>query len=364
HLVMLGTPNMGSPCADLADGLLDPLGKRVEALRQLEPGEVAKFNSQTTNRKGVKFSILVGVFTTRTCGTGVPGDIVVPVPSAEWEIGELGYVNRIHTGLTGQQDFEFWVKPHLALGPKKAAVGASVAENNRPGFVSAPIRENLMASADLLSILSLTNSQNEAPKVVQSRNLPLKAGESAEMPVSAAANAANGITFLASSNVTVSLVDGEGETVERVEAGSPESAEIFKSFDLSGRTGNFTLRFENTGERDESAFAAVWTSTNALNLEFVELEKRSDGTVKLQAKLTNNGAPVKAASVTVKVDQQNTEAVLFDDGKHGDGEANDGVYGGVTEKLADGDHLVQGKAAVNGMTASAATVLSVGARSN
>jgi hypothetical protein len=40
------------------------------------------------------------------------------------------------------------------------------------------------------------------------------------------------------------------------------------------------------------------------------------------------------------------------------------VYGGVTEKLADGDHLVQGKAAVNGMTASAATVLSVGARSN
>ena len=364
HLVMLGTPNEGSPCADLADGLLDPLGKRVEALKQLEPGEVAKFNSQTTNRKGVKFSILVGVFTTRTCGTGVPGDIVVPVPSAEWQVEERGYVGRIHTGLTGQRDFEFWVKPHLALGPKKASAAAGVAENNVPEFVSAPIRESLLASVDPLPLLGQTSTQYAAPHVVQSKNLPLKAGESAELSVSAAANVANGVTFLSSQNVTVSLVDGGGETIQKIEAGSPESAEMFKSFDLGGKSGNFTLRFENTGERDESVFAAVWTSTNTLNLEFVGIQNQPDGTVKLQAKLTNNGTPVRAAAVTVKADQQNTESVLFDDGKHGDGEANDGIYGGVTGKLPDGEHLIQGKAAANGMSTSAAAALSVAIRTN
>ena len=49
---------------------------------------------------------------------------------------------------------------------------------------------------------------------------------------------------------------------------------------------------------------------------------RSDGTaagtVKLQAKLTNNGSAVGGAAVTVKLDRQNAETVLFDDGKHDD----------------------------------------------
>src|SRR5687767_13391582 len=55
HLVMLGTPNMGSPCADVMDSTFEVLGKTVEAVRQLKPSVVAEFNRVTTNRKGVKF---------------------------------------------------------------------------------------------------------------------------------------------------------------------------------------------------------------------------------------------------------------------------------------------------------------------
>ena len=40
HLVMLGTPNMGSPCADVMNFTFEMLGKTVEAVRQLKPSVV------------------------------------------------------------------------------------------------------------------------------------------------------------------------------------------------------------------------------------------------------------------------------------------------------------------------------------
>jgi triacylglycerol esterase/lipase EstA (alpha/beta hydrolase family) len=55
HLVMLGTPNMGSPCADLMGGVFDFFEQPVEAMRQLRPSVVAEFNRQITNRKNVNF---------------------------------------------------------------------------------------------------------------------------------------------------------------------------------------------------------------------------------------------------------------------------------------------------------------------
>ena len=59
-------------------------------------------------------------------------------------------------------------------------------------------------------------------------------------------------------------------------------------------------------------------------------------------------------------DGKATEIILRDDGKTGDGAANDDVYGGLTEKLANGEYAIEAIAEMNGQTRVAAASLSVG----
>jgi pimeloyl-ACP methyl ester carboxylesterase len=118
HLVMLGTPNMGSPCADVMDLTFDILGKQVEAVSQLRTDYVENFNKVHTQRKGVKFSSLAGNPLPMTCKWEGEGDGVVTTKSAHWTIKDTGLTDSIHTDLTGTKDFSNFVKPRLAIGPK------------------------------------------------------------------------------------------------------------------------------------------------------------------------------------------------------------------------------------------------------
>jgi hypothetical protein len=121
HLVMLGTPNMGSPCADMLYPKYKLLGFEVEALRQLQRSVVAEFNNEVTNRKGVRFSITYTDKIPITCGSGESGDGVVTKSSAVWQIADVSHSDSLeHTTLTGKEDFMNFVRPRLALGPKEA----------------------------------------------------------------------------------------------------------------------------------------------------------------------------------------------------------------------------------------------------
>jgi hypothetical protein len=121
HLVMLGTPNMGSPCADMLYPKYKFLGFEVEALRQLQRSVVAEFNNEVTNRKGVRFSITYTDKMPITCGSSESGDGVVTKSSAIWQIADVSHSDSLeHTALTGKEDFMRFVRPRLALGPKEA----------------------------------------------------------------------------------------------------------------------------------------------------------------------------------------------------------------------------------------------------
>ena len=173
-------------------------------------------------------------------------------------------------------------------------------------------------------------------------------------------NARSGVSFVAPPFVKASLVNPDGEIAQTIEAGSAEAAQTFKTF-YADKAGNWILRFENAGDQETNALAAVWNETNPLALEFIEIQKQTDGTVKLQAKLTNaGGAAVKGAIVTAKISGQTAEIALLDDGKNGDGEANDGVYGATTEKLQAGEYVIEGDARASGSIARASVFLSVG----
>jgi triacylglycerol esterase/lipase EstA (alpha/beta hydrolase family) len=86
HLIMLGTPNLGSPCADILDKTFDLFGEPVQAVRQLRQDYAAEFNRTVTERRGVKFSALAGNSIPANCKWQGEGDGVVTVKSALWTI--------------------------------------------------------------------------------------------------------------------------------------------------------------------------------------------------------------------------------------------------------------------------------------
>jgi len=118
HLVMLGTPNMGSPCADILDTTFDLFGEQVEAVRQLRTDYAVEFNKTVTERRGVKFSSLAGNSLPGFCKWAGEGDGVVTVRSAHWTVKDTALTDSIHTDLTGTKDFSNFVKRRLAVGPK------------------------------------------------------------------------------------------------------------------------------------------------------------------------------------------------------------------------------------------------------
>jgi pimeloyl-ACP methyl ester carboxylesterase len=271
HLVMLGTPNMGSPCADVMNSTFEVLGKDVEAVRQLKPSVVAEFNRVTTNRKGVKFSVLAGNPLPVMCKTVVWNDGVVPVESAVWQIRDNALSKSVHTDLTGTADFSNFVKPRLAVGPKgdhnperpdapqlpqyPGQINRHTRDASTPAFVNAAFvtPSGFHVAADEEFRPSFAREVRLAPKQVLE----------VEIPVAAGANF--GVTFMADALVSATLLDAKGAARGNNLAGSPESRGFFRTIfvDKNVAAGTWRLRLENTGTLEAAAVIAAWSDAAA-----------------------------------------------------------------------------------------------------
>ena len=127
HLVQLGTPNLGTPCADWgirhgAHSFLMP------ATEELTTTFAREFDRQVKDTRGVKVSALAGHVGDGAClgfdlgyaGEQFEGDGIVPVESVHAQ--QLGLLNdgfRVQEGLyhtqmtSSPEAFNSWVKPHL-----------------------------------------------------------------------------------------------------------------------------------------------------------------------------------------------------------------------------------------------------------
>ncbi len=251
HLVMLGTPNMGSPCADVMDIAFGMIGKSVEAVRQLQQDYVAGFNRVNTQRKGVKFSVLAGNPLPTMCKSIVPNDGVVPVPSAKWTIADNAESSSIHTDLTGTSDFSSFVRPRLAIGPKgdhtpAAPTGANALVGSKFEFINAAYRPSEYEPA---------TSDIDFAKLVK---LGPKQSAEIEIPVSKARNF--GLTFMAINDVSATLIDGSGAVAGKNLAKTPESGALFRSIFVDRQTtaGTWKLKLENTSDRETEVILAAW----------------------------------------------------------------------------------------------------------
>jgi pimeloyl-ACP methyl ester carboxylesterase len=263
HLIMLGTPNMGSPCADVMDLAFGMLGKNVEAVRQLKPPVLEEFNRVNTNRKGVKFSVLAGNPLPVMCKSVVWNDGVVPVQSAIWIIKDNAQSKNVHTELTGTADFSSFVKPRLAIGPKgnhnpeaPDVVLGTFQNSSSPGvpFVNA-------AFSPLASPFSgSTTAEDFKPSFAKEVKLKPKETVEIELPVETAENM--GITFMADPSVSATLIDDKGVPRGENLAGSNLAKSFFRTIfvDKNVEKGAWRLRLENTGTMESTAVIAVWSN--------------------------------------------------------------------------------------------------------
>jgi pimeloyl-ACP methyl ester carboxylesterase len=245
HLVMLGTPNMGSPCADVATAVLGESGRSMMALQELRQDSVAQFNSVNVNRKGVPFSIAAGNPVYGFCYTLDWNDGVVAVPSAIWTIADNAKLGFIHTSLTQEEPLSSFVKPRVAIGP-----GKMVPDNGAATF-RMPVDSQAGTGAEQVKDAS------GSPRF--SRIVKVAAGETLDVPLPVVAGPNLGVTFIAAPGVSVTLTDDKGAVAATSNAGSPGAAQPFRSLivDRAVSRGDWNLTFKNETKGEQEVLLSA-----------------------------------------------------------------------------------------------------------
>lgn len=246
RLVMLGTPNMGSRCADLLSAPLEFADEPMEALRELRPSVVEKFNAMNSERRGVQFSVLAGDPMYPVCYMPSANDSVVAVPSAIWTIEDHEIASIFHTDMITTKVFSDFVKPRVGRGPSEQAPmkpkAGTAGRLMLLGFDDAPPAEQ--SAGDFSKIVKLDPGQTlEIPfPVKESKNL--------------------GMTFIAPGRVSASLLDDSGTVVATSEAGKPEASQMFRSFfvDRPIAQGKWTLKLHNSDQIERKIVLSTWST--------------------------------------------------------------------------------------------------------
>lgn len=261
HLIMLGTPNLGSPCADVMYLLSGNL-----AMYQTTQDFAIGFNRVNKERKGVHFAALAGDPLPTMCKKIEWNDGFVSVPSATWTISDHATSKSISPDLTGTRDFSDFVKPHLAIGPK----GEHGPDIQTPPTGSVAVATNrlygALFSTQIMTGFSQAKERSEIGGFETStpfgKDLKLDPRQNVEIeiPVEAASNF--GITFMADANVSATLFDAAGIVAGKNLAKTPESRGWFRSifYDRATTPGTWKLRLENTGAEESRVLMTSWTN--------------------------------------------------------------------------------------------------------
>lgn len=329
HLVMLGTPNQGSPCADLAAMLP---GAGLPYL-QLRPDWVnGVFDKTVTNARGVPFSVVAGNPLSFTCQSDDdPGDGVVEVTSAWYQYLDHGLTDLIHTSMTGSETlFDTFVKPHVAIGIQ-AGRGTAAASGTASAAADASAGDQQVAAR---------------------QRITLGSGESGEIPIAVSGGTA-GLTFViaAPAAVAADLVDPSGAVAAHEDAGSDSAEEPIRTLRAdSPAAGTWVLRLTQTGAGTATAAAVGALNGDPLRLAATATQPAGGGPVSVAATLTDAGSGVPGAAVTATVTAEDGTSVplaLRD--------AGGGRYSGATSALPAGYHLVVVQAEHAGTTRTTST---------
>jgi pimeloyl-ACP methyl ester carboxylesterase len=118
HLVMLGTPNNGLPCEEALYHQGEVFESYPKLVKELTQENINLFNQYVTNRKGTRFSALIGNALPSLCPGDMRNDGFISVDSAKFGITDYGFTNDGHRDLIDVKHFGEFIRPHLVTGPR------------------------------------------------------------------------------------------------------------------------------------------------------------------------------------------------------------------------------------------------------
>ncbi|MEU4557515.1 PKD domain-containing protein [Actinoplanes sp. NPDC023936] len=313
RLIQLGTPNMGSPCADFMLDLpgsdtyrIPDIAPFMPATLQLTPKYLTQvFNKEVTNLRGVPVSNLVGAGHRVPCYPFPDGDIVVPIPSAQYIYQDIPWTGIDHLAMTESADeFENYVKPRLASlsvgdyepAKKKAAAAAPAGD-----------------SATTFAVPAAT----------------VAAGGAETLTVEVPEGKAFGVTAALPPTAGVTLKKPDGTVASSYAPRSDEARQPIQTLSAEKHAaGTWTIEVTNAGTEEIPAAFAAWVAGNPVT---IDAEAKADDAGRATITATVRGAAAGNATATLLDEKKKrTDLTLTDEG--------DGVFKVVTEALPDGDY--------------------------
>ena len=311
RLVMLGTPNHGSRCAELLS---------LAGMYELRPEVVAEYNQRNVNKPGVPMSVLSGKPVPFTCDEPGQGDGVVSVPSAITGYPEHAHNYRVHTALTKGEDWNEFVLPRLVGSPFTASTGRFAA-------AEAP--------------------ESDAPQLLASTTLEVGKGGSVELPVAVGAAKAIGVTYVAPAGVRA-VIERAGVKVAASPEGESDPIRTLRVDDP--QSGAHVLRLTAT---DATVVpVSVWVSGSPVQLD-ASAQADSAGRVVVKASLVGADSLAAVRAVLTPVDGGAAVSVPLAAGESGS-------YEGRSARLKAGSYYVSVTATFDGQSRTTLTTADVG----
>ncbi|PYT01568.1 MAG: hypothetical protein DMF63_01610 [Acidobacteria bacterium] len=254
HLVMMSVPNLGTPCAVGIFGLSFRLNTlNLDAVAELSPQSMKKFNLLVNNTNGTRFAALAGDTRSNTCQSDVHGDGFTPVPSAIWRT-KVNAISRarVHTrDLMGEVAHFRQVYKWLAIPPKGDHTpdpGTLAANFSNQNLID-PREAAFGKTRNYGAMFAPESPVDDADPIPDfAKALKVEAGKPVEIEIPVRSGSQFSLNLFAPSNVSATLFDEQGRIVGTNVAGSEESLDIFRTINVKGpfQAGKWKLRLEST----------------------------------------------------------------------------------------------------------------------
>ncbi len=354
RMMQMGTPNRGTPCADLAILLAAATKAPIPyspATEQVTMSFVhGEFNDNHMNLRGVIPSNLAGVGRPLICAPPLAnpeedpnqGDLIVPLWSARF-YPDIPRTGTVHMSMTDSAwDFKNYIKPRLAAGPGIAG-GPSLPGLTEEITDAAP--EKAVPDGDAKAAAA---DDGDTVSMFATSSTAVEAGKTVIVPVDVPQGTAFGVTGTLPPTVGLLLRDPAGKPAAQYAAGSDEARQPVQGLGVTGpQAGVWKLEITNTAAGPVTADLGAWIAGNPVKVAATVEKPSQDGRLTVTGTVTDAGQPVTGVPVRAIVtgkDNARIELSLADDGNSGDGAANDGVYGATSEPLADSVYSVVVKA--------------------
>jgi probable HAF family extracellular repeat protein len=313
NLVMLGTPNWGSPCAWFSP---DP------KMWDLLPSVAQTFNETVTERRGVAMSVAAGDSSATTCGRDVRGDGLVPIESALTGFSDTGvFPDLANEAMTHSGELlSQFVIPHLASPPAAGEARHLLAADGAP------------KPPDF----------GEPPQLLGMDTITVGAGKTGELWLDGRDGSAVGAVVVGPGAVSAKIQDYTGRTLATLAADPSLTGPRFRS--LRGaivRRDAIVVKLTNNGTTPLSLPVSVWVENAKVSLDTTAAQSSPSGRLRVHAQLTGS---TSSASIEATISGKAAPSVpleLFDDGEHGDGDADDGLFSNRTNALPAGNYIVK-----------------------